>query len=196
MLLYKKLIFAGTFIILLVVFVIYETTKYTDLKKDCVERITQMGTQVKIFFEGTPKMEDVKKFVNDISDNDRVERVEIISASQALDEFKQRHKTDKIILEAVESLSGNPLSLYVTLKFKTLNDVVDFHNIKEIRELAGKYNLVVNKNVDLPNLNIITQRQIYNIDYINDSSSFLDLTKFFSKREADVRGMLKFCTLQ
>ena len=71
---------------------------------------------VTVFFTLDAQESEILKLKESIEVLPEVERVEYVSAEQALDDFRKRHENDYLTLQALEELDRNPLSATLNIK--------------------------------------------------------------------------------
>lgn len=77
---------------------------------------------ISVYFKNTTKEDDILKIKRSIESLSEIKTVEYISREQALEIFKERHKEDETISEAINVLNDNPLSASLNIKAKDPRD--------------------------------------------------------------------------
>lgn len=73
---------------------------------------------VNVYFASTASENDILALKNKIGALPEVRNVEYVSREQALESFRESHKNDQIILQALEELTDNPLGASLNIKAK------------------------------------------------------------------------------
>lgn len=106
----------------------------------------QNKVDVSIYFgadTSEDKILEVKNFLTSLS---QAKEIVYISQQEALDKFRQQHKNNTNILQALEELNKNPLSAILTVKAKNISDYPEIISILD----NSKYNreLILDKNFE------------------------------------------------
>lgn len=108
-------------------------------------KLVQERIDMSVYFKDDTDESIIKEVKNKLLTLAEVERVEYTSKDEALEEFRKKHKSDRLILEALEETGGNPL--VGTLKIKSKN-ISDYQVILDFID-NSKYNQYVSdKNFD------------------------------------------------
>jgi cell division transport system permease protein len=78
----------------------------------------QNKVDVSVYFKTNASEGDIFSIKGQIEKLGEVERVDYVSSGQALEEFKQRHKDNSLILQSLEELGDNPLGAVINIKAK------------------------------------------------------------------------------
>lgn len=107
--------------------------------------VIQNKIDISIYFKNDTDENIILEAKNMLSGLTQVESVGYITKDEALDMFRQKHKNDRLILEALEETGGNPLE--DTLKIRSKN-ISDYQAILDIID-NSKYNqYILDKNFD------------------------------------------------
>lgn len=78
----------------------------------------QDKVDISIYFKTDASEQDILSLKNSISKLAEVKSVEYISAEQALEDFKERHKDNALIMQSLEEIGKNPLGAILNVKAK------------------------------------------------------------------------------
>ena len=78
---------------------------------------------ISVYFQSTAKEDDILNLRRSLESLKEVKIIEYVSRDEALKVFKERHKTDEIISQALDILDENPLSASLNIK---ANDPADY----------------------------------------------------------------------
>ncbi|MEK9184035.1 MAG: permease-like cell division protein FtsX [Patescibacteria group bacterium] len=113
----KWLSLATLFIIVLALIVFEMLIVFSVITKTGLE-ILKDKIDISVYFKvATPESEilKIKKSIEELSE---VDKVEYVSKEKALEIFKEKHKNDPTIIQALEELEENPLSSLINIKAK------------------------------------------------------------------------------
>jgi len=100
---------------------------------------------VSIYFRqdvGEPQILEVQTYLSSMA---QVKEIKYTSQQTALQEFRQKHQNDTLIIESLEELDQNPLGATLTVKAKDVSDYPDILSVLD----NSKYNsLILDKNFD------------------------------------------------
>jgi len=105
----------------------------------------QDKVDVSLYFENTvekEKIDEVKEFLQTHPD---IKEVRLITADEALKNFRELHQDDEIILESLEELDGNPLGATLIIKGES---VESYKKISTIIDNSKYSDIVVDKNFE------------------------------------------------
>jgi len=123
-----------------------------------INRVTESAAEVikeridvSIYFKNTIEEEDVLRAKNYIDSLSQVRSVEYVSKEDALDNFKNIHKNDVKILEALDELEINPFAATLVVK---ANDIGDYEKILEYINTSEHGENILDKNFGTQRENI------------------------------------------
>lgn len=105
---------------------------------------------VAVYFNPGTVETDILKIKNDLFSLPEVKNVAYVSEEDALVRFKERHKDDPVISQALEELDVNPLEASLNIKVKDTEmfpAVVSFLEKSEYQSIVSKVNYYENKDV-------------------------------------------------
>lgn len=123
----------------------------------------QEKVDVSVYFKEDCPEEDILAIKQDLESIPEVKKVEYISKDQALEDFKERHKEDTVIVASLEELGTNPFLATLNVKswqasqynavanllessqFKDLLEKVDYFQKKPIIEKISSFSDQVNQ---------------------------------------------------
>jgi cell division transport system permease protein len=82
----------------------------------------QEKIDISVYFKPTAPEDQILSVKRSLEGLSQVKQVEYISRDKALEVFKERHKEDKVITQAVEQLNQNPLSASLNIKANNPDD--------------------------------------------------------------------------
>ena len=141
----KLLSLATLFIIVLALIVFEALIVFSVITKTGVELLKEK-IDISVYFKTVTPESEILKIKQAIEDLPEVKMVDYISREKALEIFKEKHKDDQTIIQALEELNENPLSSLINVK---ANDPKDYSLI------AGKFD----NNEWRPLIDKITYRQ-------------------------------------
>jgi len=78
----------------------------------------QDKVDISVYFKTDSQKQDILALKDEISKLGEVKNVEYVSAEQALENFKERHKENAMITQSLEELNANPLGATLNIKTK------------------------------------------------------------------------------
>ncbi|MCK6462576.1 MAG: ABC transporter permease [Candidatus Pacebacteria bacterium] len=81
----------------------------------------QDKVDITVYFKTDADEAEITAVKDAVSKLDEVKSVEYISAAQALEEFKTRHKDNATIMQSLDELDGNPLGAALNIKTKEVS---------------------------------------------------------------------------
>ncbi|MCR4322666.1 MAG: ABC transporter permease [Candidatus Azambacteria bacterium] len=105
---------------------------------------------VSVYFNPNTEEGEVLKVKNDLLALKEVKSVVYVSRDEALARFKEKHKEDTVVLQALEEIDTNPLEASLNIKAKDATDfpvVVSFLEGEQYKDLISKVNYYENKEV-------------------------------------------------
>ncbi len=103
---------------------------------------------VSVYFKPNTDEAEVLKVKNDLLALSEVKNVAYVSRDEALARFKEKHKDDPVVLQALEEIDENPLEASLNIKAKEPDNfpvVVSFLEGEQYAELITKVNYYENK---------------------------------------------------
>jgi len=81
----------------------------------------QNKVDITVYFKTGSGENEVLAIKDSLAQLDEVKGVEYISADQALEEFKERHKDNATLMQSLEEVDGNPLGAALNIKAKEIS---------------------------------------------------------------------------
>lgn len=101
---------------------------------------------VNVYFTTTVSEDDILALKNKIEALPEVRNIEYISREQALENFRESHKNDQTILQALEELTDNPLGASLNIKAKEPSQYEGIANfLSEENILSGGGEKIIDK---------------------------------------------------
>ena len=103
---------------------------------------------VSVYFNPNADEAEVLKVKNDLLALSEVKNVAYVSRDEALARFKEKHKDDPVVLQALEEIDDNPLEASLNIKAKEPGNfpvVVSFLEGDQYKDLINKVNYYENK---------------------------------------------------
>lgn len=97
----------------------------------------QDKVDVSVYFKTTAEEEDIINIKEKLEKLSEVKNVEYISQEKALEEFKERHKDNALILQSLEELGDNPLGAVLNIKAKMSSQYESIAKFLEGYSTAG-----------------------------------------------------------
>lgn len=113
----KWLSLATLFIIILALIVFELVIVFSVITKTGLE-VLKDKIDISVYFKVATPEAEVLKIKNAIEELPEVDKVEYISRDKALEIFKEKHKNDPTIIQALQQLDENPLSSLINIKAK------------------------------------------------------------------------------
>ncbi len=76
----------------------------------------QEKIDISVYFKPDSSEEDILKLKTELEKNPQVKNVEYLSQEEELNLFKEKHKSDDVILQALEEIGDNPLLAVLNIK--------------------------------------------------------------------------------
>ncbi len=128
----------GTMIITLFVFTALLLLNY--LGNNLIENL-QEKVDISVYFNQDVAESDIVVVKQELAKFPEVTKIDYISKDEALNQFKERHKNDPLILESLEELGENPLQAILNIKAAKAGS---YKNVTEFLE-NGKYKDLIDK---------------------------------------------------
>jgi len=125
---------------------------YLNIIVDAIVSNLEEKIDISVYFNLDTPEEQILKVKASLSKLKEVKYVEYISAEEALERFKKRHKNQQIIMEALEATleNGNPLPPTLNIKANLASqyeNIVNFLNKPEYKKIIDKINYRENKTI-------------------------------------------------
>lgn len=101
----------------------------------------QEKADISIYFKEDASENDISKLEEEISKVPEVKEVKYISKEEALQRFKERHKDNPVLIEAIEEVGGNPFLASLNIKAFEASQyeaISGFLEKSEFKEIIGK----------------------------------------------------------
>jgi len=98
---------------------------------------------ISVFFQQDIEKEKIDNFVQRLDNMSEIQETVFISKQQAIEDFKEKHKDDPLMLEALNVVGENPLSDAVVVRAKNIEDynkILNFINLEENQEIISYQN--------------------------------------------------------
>ncbi|MDP2684718.1 MAG: permease-like cell division protein FtsX [bacterium] len=119
--------------IIILVLMLFSVTMVAGINfvADSAINSVQDKVDVSIYFKPDTNEEDIVNIQYRLESLSEVKEVTYISEDQALENFRENHKDDVVILESLDELDENPLSATLIVKANTIDDYPDIIAILE-----------------------------------------------------------------
>ena len=94
---------------------------FSNVALDAALKQIQDKVDVNVYLISSALEEDVLELQSVLGSLPEVDSVEYISREQALENFKEKHKDDRLTLQALEELEDNPLGAVLNIRAKETN---------------------------------------------------------------------------
>ncbi|MFN7088672.1 MAG: cell division protein FtsX [Candidatus Paceibacteria bacterium] len=134
-------------IMIMTLFVFSSLVLFNFLTKEVVALI-QEKIDVSLYFEPTIDEAEILKARDLIEQLPEVAKVEYISREEALLRFRERHKDNPVIIQALEELGSNPLQPVLAIKAKDSTQyaaIITFIEQTQFKEQIAKINFAENQ---------------------------------------------------
>jgi cell division transport system permease protein len=161
-------------LILLISITLFKFFEYRQLKNSCLSKISDSKSDISVYFTPSATMSDILDFKKSIETLSEVASVVYISREEALANFRENHKDETLVLEALDKLNQNPMFASINIKVKELskhNSIVNFLNENNISN--GNSNSIIQEtrnNIEGYESIIKKVSTVFFIDYIKNSS--------------------------
>ncbi len=145
--------------ITIIILTLFSLTSLIVLNAAAAQAINSVKSKVDIslYFPAGTESEQVKIIQNNIKDYEEVETVKYVSATRALEIFKEEHQNDPLIQDSLAELETNPLGPTLSVKAKDTSlypQILEKIKANKIDELTEEINyddhkLVIQKLEDL-----------------------------------------------
>ena len=130
-------------------FVLSSLLLFNFLTKDIIN-VVRNKIDLSVYFNTQVAEEDILKARDIIAQLPDVDSVTYISKDQALQDFKSRHQTNDVVLNALDELGGNPLQASLNIKAKSSDsyqNIVSFIQSAPFKDNITTINFMENKTV-------------------------------------------------
>ena len=137
----NRLISGVAVIIMTVALMILTSTYFFYFLSGKTLEILKEKVDIAVYFKQDASQEDILKIKSALENLKEVKKVEYISKERALEEFKERHKDDEIIIASLEELEENPLEASLNIKSYQPQDysmIVEYLKSEEFSSLIDK----------------------------------------------------------
>lgn len=136
-----KLLSVATLIIIVLALIVFESLIIFSIVTKTSIAVLREKIDISVYFKPATPEEEVLKIKKTIEDLPEVETVEYVSREKALAIFKEKHKNDPTINQALDELNENPLSALINIKAKNPSQyaqIADHLDNNEWRPLIKK----------------------------------------------------------
>jgi len=112
----NRLVSGIAVIIMTVALTVLTSTYFFYFLSGKVLEILKDKVDIAVYFKQDTSQKDILEIKNALENLKEVKKVEYISKERALEEFKERHKNDEIIIASLEELEENPLEASLNIK--------------------------------------------------------------------------------
>ncbi|MDD5547646.1 MAG: permease-like cell division protein FtsX [Candidatus Pacebacteria bacterium] len=113
--------FGATAVMVLVLFIFAGLIVFGVFSEQAINSLADK-IDISVYFKTTAPEDEILKMKRSLENLAEVKSADYVSREQALEIFKERHKDDPTITEAVAILEGNPLSASLNIKAKNPKD--------------------------------------------------------------------------
>lgn len=133
--------------IIILVLMIFSVTMVAGINFVAEKAIDSVKEKVdvSVYFKSDASEEDIVNMQHRLESLSEVKEVDYISKSVALDNFKEKHKDDEVILESINELDENPLSATLVIKANTIDDYPDILTVLDNPDYAA---IISDRNFD------------------------------------------------
>ncbi|USN53864.1 MAG: ABC transporter permease [Candidatus Nomurabacteria bacterium] len=110
---------------------------------------------VSIFFTANTSTQQVESLADQLRNRPEVDSLEVISADDALEKFREENSDDPVIQESIEELGLNPLGPVLVLQAK---DLEDYPTILEFFDTESVAPLIQDKDRDFASKQLVIER--------------------------------------
>ncbi len=144
---FKRNIWLSIVTIIILILMIFSVTMVAGINFVADKAIDSVKEKVdvSVYFKPDALEEDIINVQYRLESLSEVKEVDYISKSVALDNFKEKHKDDTVILESINELDENPLSATLVIKANTIDD---YQNILTVLENPDYTAIISDRNFD------------------------------------------------
>lgn len=122
-------------------------------------KLIQNKIDISIYFKNNTEQDILEMAESELKSISQVASVEVVSEEEALESFRQKHKSDLSILQSLEELDENPLGATFRIKAKNIND---YEEIISIIDNSKYSSYILDRNYDdnkfiINKINLISQ---------------------------------------
>ncbi len=141
---------AATIIIMIVTLIVFEGLIFLNvLTKQALESLKDK-IDISVYFNQEASEDGILKIKKSLEDLSEVKKVEYLSKEKALEVFKEKHKEDQTISEALKELDVNPLLASLNIKAYDTKDygiVNTYLNNNSFKNLINKVSYAKNSTI-------------------------------------------------
>lgn len=123
----KEIAFATVFVLFISVFLIASLFVLKDVSSFLISSLKRR-IDISVYFKDEAKEEDILHVKSELLKLPEVRKVVFVSKEEALEQFKERHKTNPVLMESLEAVGENPFLPSLSIQAKE----------------AGQYGKIVN----------------------------------------------------
>lgn len=115
---------------------------------DSFARNLENRIDVSVYFELDASEERILEAKNNLLRLPEIKTVEYVSAGEALEKFKEKHRGNPVLMQSLRELDDNPLRPSLNVKTQTASQyeaIVNFFNQAKYKETVNKINYYENK---------------------------------------------------
>lgn len=139
--------FGTTGIMVLTLLIFISLVAFNVLSQNAI-RALQDRVDVTVYFNFDANENQILEVKKELENLDSVKLVDYVSRERALEEFKERHKDDELIQQALVELEDNPLQASLNIKAKESDQyasIVKFLEGGQFKKLIDKINFYENE---------------------------------------------------
>lgn len=138
---------ASTLIMIITLIILSVLTLLFVITNSSVQSI-QERVDISAYFKNGLAESQIMVIRADLQQDPRVRSIKYVSSEQALEDFKERHQNDQLVMESVSELNENPLPATLQIKANTLEDyqgIADLLNSDKYKASLEKVNFEDNR---------------------------------------------------
>lgn len=115
---------------------------------DYTVNLLENKADIAVFFNKNASEEEILKFKEELSKIPEVKEVEFVSREEALNQFKERHKGEKEIMESLEEIGDNPFLPHLNIKAwkaSQYDKITNFIEMSSLKDEVDKIDYSQNK---------------------------------------------------
>ncbi|MFH0890655.1 MAG: permease-like cell division protein FtsX, partial [Candidatus Liptonbacteria bacterium] len=106
---------------------------------DSAVKSIQNKIDIAVYFKTNAPEDEILRVKQSLESFPEVERVEYISSAQALELFREKHKDDPTIRQAVDELNGNPLQASLNIKARSADQYEKINGYLNNETISGSF---------------------------------------------------------
>lgn len=180
-----------TILVIVLLFISFKAFSFFKFKNDCIKKYTEKnGYSMTIYFKQDYSYEKINSFISKIRKFADVTNVSLKTSEDALNDFKERNKDNKEVLNQLNNLTENPLESSVILNSRIV-DSSEFLELEEkLKNEAEKENLVI-RSINDKSLSFYQEqlKKVKSASFAKDFLRFLfsgDGNRFFAKNYSPI----------